>query len=133
MSKTLQPAKDDDTKEIKEYWDINKIVSVFKRENGDISICVELNEESRETRDLKLVNITISPKRMIGGTYAIERRGAPSDECLSSDTIELVLPGARTVGLIPFEQVVNRCLQAQWADRTGVHTDAVIAAVCVHE
>ena len=105
LSKTLQPAKDDDTKETKEDLSINKIVSVFKRQNGDIYICVELNEKSCETSDLKFVTITISPKNMIGGTYAIERRGAPSEVCLSDDTAELVLPGARTVGLIPFEKI----------------------------
>ena len=55
----LQIARDKASPENAEYWKIKRVVSAVKHENGDISVCIELNE-SDEAEGLELISINLT-------------------------------------------------------------------------
>ena len=63
-----------------EYWNIKRIVSATKLENGDVSLCVELNK-SEEIEDHKLNTIRIPLSILNGEANQHERHGFYPGEC----------------------------------------------------
>jgi hypothetical protein len=57
-----------------EYWNIKRIESAVKQENGDVSLCVELNNAG-EIEEPKLNTITIPLAILNGETNQHERHG----------------------------------------------------------
>jgi hypothetical protein len=57
-----------------EYWEIKSVVSATKQENGDISVCVELNSPDG-TEAPKLNTITLPLAVLAGETNAVESFG----------------------------------------------------------
>jgi len=79
-AKALQLAKDKASPENAEHWKIKTVVSAFKQEKGDVSVCVELNE-SGETGKPKLDTITLPLSSLSEDTDATERLKLRSAEC----------------------------------------------------
>jgi len=71
-TKALQLAQEKASPENAKYWKIKSVVSAVKQENGDISVCVELNE-SGETAEPKLNTITLPLSILTANPDAIER------------------------------------------------------------
>jgi hypothetical protein len=63
-----------------EYWNIKRIESVVKQENGDVSLCVELNNAG-EIEEPKLNTITIPLAILNGEANQHERHGFYPGEC----------------------------------------------------
>ena len=63
-----------------EYWNIKRLVSAVKQENGDVSLCVELNNAG-EIEEPKLNTITIPLAILNGETNQHERHGFSPGEC----------------------------------------------------
>lgn len=63
-----------------EYWNIKRIESAVKQENGDVSLCVELNNAG-EIEEPKLNTITIPLAILNGEANQHERHGLYSGEC----------------------------------------------------
>jgi hypothetical protein len=78
--KVLQVAKDKASPENTAYWKIQSVVSAVKQENGDISVCVDLNEID-ETGMPELNTISLSLSSLSGDTDAIERLRLRPGEC----------------------------------------------------
>ena len=79
-AKALQLAKDKASPENAEHWKIKTVVSAFKQEKGDVSVCVELNE-SGETGKPKLDTITLPLSSLSEDTDATKRLKLRSAEC----------------------------------------------------
>jgi hypothetical protein len=82
-----------------EYWNIKRVVSAVKQENGDISFCVELNNAG-EIEEPKLNTITIPLAILNGETNQHERLGFYPGECPLSNTF---------CYWYPIEKVENGC------------------------
>ena len=80
----LQIARDKASPENAEYWKIKRVVSAVKHENGDISVCIELNE-SDEAEGLELISINLPLSSLSGDTNAIERLRLRPGECFLDD------------------------------------------------
>lgn len=65
-----------------EYWNITKIESVVKQENGDVSLCVELNTADAVEKP-KLKTITIPLAIINGEANQYARHGLSPGECPS--------------------------------------------------
>jgi len=63
-----------------EYWNIKRLVSAVKQENGDVSLCVELNNAG-EIEEPKLNTITIPLAILNGEANQHERHGFYPGEC----------------------------------------------------
>ena len=63
-----------------EYWNIKRIESAVKQENGDVSLCVELNNAG-EIEEPKLNTITIPLAILSGEANQRERHGFYPGEC----------------------------------------------------
>ena len=63
-----------------EYWNIKRIESAVKQENGNVALCVELNN-SNEIEEHKLYTITIPLAILNGEANQHERHGFYSGEC----------------------------------------------------
>jgi len=65
-----------------EYWNIKRLVSAVKQENGDVSLCVELNNAG-EIEEPKLNTITIPLVILNGEANQHEKHGFYPGECPS--------------------------------------------------
>jgi hypothetical protein len=63
-----------------EYWNIKRIESAVKQENGDVALCVELNKTG-EIEESKLSTITIPLAILNGAANQHERHGFYPGEC----------------------------------------------------
>lgn len=103
--KVLQIAKDKASPENAEFWEIKRVVSAVKHENGDISICVDLNE-SGETGEPKLNTINLPLSSLSADANDIEWLRLRPEKCLFDDTpcywypIEKTKRGCESVDLI---------------------------------
>jgi hypothetical protein len=102
--KVLQVAKDKASPENIEFWKIKSVVSAVKHQNGDISICVDLNE-SGETGEPKLNTINLSLSSLSEDVDEIEWRALRPEECLFDGTpcywypIEKIKNGCKSIDL----------------------------------
>jgi hypothetical protein len=96
--KALQLAKEKASPHY-EYWNIKSVVSAVKKENGDISFCVELNNTG-ENEEPKLNTITIPLATLTGETNQHERLGLHPGECPLSNSL---------CYWYPIEKVENGC------------------------
>ena len=79
-AKALQIAENKASPHNAEHWKIKSVVSAVKQENGNISVCVELNE-SGEPGEPKLDTITLPLSVLSGDADAIERLSLRPCEC----------------------------------------------------
>lgn len=93
--KALQIAKDKASPENTEHWKIKSVVSAVKHENGDISVCVELNDPG-ETGEPELNTISFSLSSLSGDTDAIERLRLRPKECFFDNAPCYWYPIAKT-------------------------------------
>ncbi len=98
-AKALQLAKEKASPENIEYRKIKRVVSAVKQKNGDISVCVELNE-SGDAGEQKLNTITLPHSILTGDTNDIESLKLLPGECLFSNAL---------CYWYPLEQVENGC------------------------
>lgn len=102
-TKALQLAKEKASPENATYWKIKSVVSAIKKENGDVSVCVDL-KESAESADPKLNTLTLPLSILRGDSFAVKRFGLHSGDCsFDNETcywypIEKAKPGCESVG-----------------------------------
>lgn len=94
-NKALQIAKDKASPENTEHWKIKSVVSAVKHENGDISVCVELNDPG-ETGEPELNTISFSLSSLSGDTDAIERLRLRPKDCFFDNAPCYWYPIAKT-------------------------------------
>lgn len=68
----LQIAEEKASPENCEYWKMNRVIAAVKQENGNVSVCVELNAPG-ETKVPQLNTITLPLLILIGDAKAMER------------------------------------------------------------
>ena len=68
----LELAEEKASPENCEYWKMNRVISAIKQENGNISVCIELNDPG-ETKVPQSNTITLPHLILIGDTKAMER------------------------------------------------------------
>lgn len=83
-TKALQLAKEKASPENCKYLKIKSVVSAIKQKNGDISVCVELNDPA-ETDEPELNTITLPLSALTGETTDIEMFGVRPAECPFDD------------------------------------------------
>lgn len=94
-NKALQIAKDKASPENTEHWKIKSVASAVKHENGDISVCVELNDPG-ETGEPELNTISFSLSSLSGDADAIERLRLRPKECFFDNAPCYWYPIAKT-------------------------------------
>ena len=80
----LQLAREKASAENSEYWNINYVVSAAKQQNGNISVCVELND-SGETGMPQLNTLTLPLSMITADRNAIEKLGLRPAACPFDD------------------------------------------------
>ena len=98
-----------------EYWNIKRLVSAVKQENGDVSLCVELNNAG-EIEEPKSNTITIPLAILNGETNQHERHGFSPGECpipcywypiekVESGCDKIIPENLSTISILPIEKL----------------------------
>jgi len=117
-AQALQLAKEKASPENAKYWKIKNVVSAIKKDNGDISVCVELSESGTGGKP-RLDILTLPHSILAGDVNAIESFRLRPGECFFDNAtcywypIEKTEPGCEAVGpgtlssasLLPVENI----------------------------
>ncbi|MEJ2729370.1 MAG: hypothetical protein P8185_12825 [Deltaproteobacteria bacterium] len=117
-TKVLQIAEEKASPENSQYWKIDRVVSAFKAENGNISVCVELNDPD-EKEIAQLNTLTLPLSILTGDASVMEKLGLRPEACPFNDAncywypVEKLKTGCETVAaetlsagsIIPIEKL----------------------------